>query len=199
MKLKKLALVTTLFLILMVIGLMTACAKNEGNPKLASSKVSAQVKQSQIMRIPGSIGSIAPDFSLITLDGKEVTLKQFKDKVVILNFWASWCGPCHYEIPDFIKMYDKHKKEGLEIVGITLNSGNAAKIQSFVKNNSINYTILTGDEKYLRDLTIKYGGIRGIPTTFLIDRKGIIRQQWVGARTEEIFMREINKYISEST
>lgn len=195
MKLKKLALVTTLFLILMVVGLMTACAKNKGNPKPVSSKASAQVKQSQIMRIPGSIGSIAPDFSLITLNGKEVTLKQFKDKVVILNFWASWCSPCRYEIPDFIKMYDKHKKEGLEIVGIALNSGNAAQIQSFVKNISINYTILTGDEKYLRDLTIKYGGIRGIPTTFLIDKKGIIRQKWVGARTEEIFMSEVEKLL----
>jgi len=195
MKLKKLALVITLLLILMVIGLMIACAKNKENPNTASSTASDEAKQAQSMRIPGSIGSIAPDFSLITLNGEEVTLKQFKDKVVILNFWASWCGPCRYEIPDFIKMYDKHKKDGLEIIGIALNSGNAAKIRSFVKNNSMNYTILTGDEKYLKDLTVKYGGIRGIPTTFLIDKKGIIRQKWVGARTEEIFMKEINKYI----
>lgn len=145
----------------------------------------------------GEIGTKAADFSLINLIGEEVTLNQFKDKVIMLNFWATWCGPCKAEIPDFIKMYDKHQKDGLEIIGITLSSGNATKIRSFVKNNSVNYTILTGDEKYLKDLTVKYGGIRGIPTTFLIDRKGVIQKKWVGARTERIFMKEIDKYISD--
>ncbi|MBC8491777.1 MAG: TlpA family protein disulfide reductase [Candidatus Marinimicrobia bacterium] len=143
----------------------------------------------------GEIGTKAADFSLINLIGEEVTLNQFKDKVIMLNFWATWCGPCKAEIPDFIKMYDKHQKDGLEIVGITLSSGNVAKIRSFVKNNSINYTILTGDEKYLKDLTVKYGGIRGIPTTFLIDKKGVIRQKWVGARTEKVFMAEVEKLL----
>lgn len=197
MKLKNAVTMVILFSNFMLISFGVGCAQKEQKPNTTSGKNTGEVQEQQIMRIPGSIGSIAPDFSLITLDGKEITLKQFKDKVVILNFWASWCGPCRIEIPDFIKMYDKHKKDGLEIVGITLSSGNAAKIQSFVKNNSINYTILTGDEKYLKDLTVKYGGIRSIPTTFLIDKKGIIRQKWVGARTEEIFMKEIDRYISD--
>lgn len=141
------------------------------------------------------IGEKSPDFSLITLDGEEVTLSQFKDKVVILNFWASWCGPCHMEIPDFIKMYKKYKKDGLEIIGVTLVSGTTEQIRSFVKVHEINYIILTSDEKYLQDLADQYGGIRGIPTTFLIDRKGIIRNMWVGARTKEIFISEMKKYL----
>jgi len=143
----------------------------------------------------GSIGSEAADFSLINLVGEEVTLEQFKGKVIMLNFWASWCGPCKAEIPDFIKMYDKHQKNGLEIVGIALSSGSAESIKQFVDKWNINYPILTGDEKYLQDLTNKYGGIRGVPTTFLIDRKGNIQQKWVGARTEKVFMAEVEKYL----
>jgi len=145
----------------------------------------------------GEIGTKAADFSLINLIGEEVTLNQFRDKVVLLNFWATWCGPCKAEIPDFIKMYNKHQKDGLEIVGITVSSGSAASIRQFVEKFGINYTVLTGDEKYLHDLTNKYGGIRGIPTTFLLDKKGIIQKKWVGARTERIFMQEIDKYISD--
>lgn len=145
----------------------------------------------------GEIGTKAADFSLINLIGEEVTLNQFKDKVIMLNFWATWCGPCKAEIPDFIKMYDKYQKDGLEIVGITVSSGSAASIRQFVEKFGINYTVLTGDEKYLKDLTVKYGGIRGIPTTFLIDKKGVIQKKWVGARTERIFMMEIDKYISD--
>ncbi len=143
----------------------------------------------------GSIGSEAAEFSLINLVGEEVTLDQFKDKIIMLNFWAIWCPPCKAEIPDFIKMYDKHQKDGLEIIGVALSSGSADNIRQFVEKWKINYPILTGDEKYLQDLANQYGGIRGVPTTFLIDRKGIIRQKWVGARTEKVFMAEVEKYL----
>jgi len=80
-------------------------------------------------------------------------------------------------------------------VGITLSSGSTENIRQFVEKWGMNYTVLTGDEKVLQDLTQKYGGIRGVPTTFLIDRNGNIRQKWVGARTEKIFMAEVEKYL----
>jgi len=143
----------------------------------------------------GEIGTKAAEFSLINLVGEEVTSEQFKGKVLILNFWATWCGPCRFEIPDFIKIYKQYQKKGLEIVGIAVSSGSAVQIQKFVDSWGINYSILTGDEKYLQDLANKYGGIYGIPTTFLIDRKGVIREKWIGARTEKVFLPAIEKYL----
>lgn len=156
---------------------------------------SSQVYSQPKAAAAGTIGADAANFSLINLVGEEVTLEQYRGKVVLLNFWASWCAPCKIEIPDFIRMYEKHREDGLEIIGITLSSGSVAEIRQFVQAWNINYPILTGDEKYLQDLTLKYGGIRGVPTTFLIDREGKIRQKWIGARTEKIFMAEVEKYL----
>ena len=144
---------------------------------------------------------IAPDFTLADLDGNWVSLKELKGKVVLLNFWGTWCGPCRREIPAFIKLTEKYKKDGLEIVGITLTSGPPENIQSFSDKWGINYTLLTdieGNETQV--VTAKYGQatgqrIRGIPTTFIIDREGYIRQRYVGPRSESIFYKDLEPYL----
>jgi peroxiredoxin len=144
---------------------------------------------------------IAPDFTLADLDGNWVSLSELKGKVVLLNFWGTWCGPCRREIPDFIKLAEKYKKDGLEIVGITLTSGPPENIQSFSDKWGINYTLLTdieGNETQV--VTAKYGQvtgqrITGIPTTFIIDREGYIRQRYVGPRSESIFYRDLEPYL----
>ena len=144
---------------------------------------------------------IAPDFTLADLDGNWVSLSELKGKVVLLNFWGTWCGPCRQEIPAFIKLTEKYKKDGLEIVGITLTSGPPENIQSFSDKWGINYTLLTdieGNETQV--VTAKYGQvtgqrITGIPTTFIIDREGYIRQRYVGPRSESIFYRDLEPYL----
>ena len=144
---------------------------------------------------------ISPEFTLADLDGNWVSLKELKGKVVLLNFWGTWCGPCRQEIPAFIKLTEKYKKDGLEIVGITLTSGSPENIQSFSDKWGINYTLLTdieGNETQV--VTAKYGQatgqrITGIPTTFIIDREGYIRQRYVGARSESIFYKDLEPYL----
>ena len=127
-----------------------------------------------------------------------------RGKVVLLNFWGTWCGPCRKEIPDFINLMKKHNQDGLEIVGITLTSGPPVNIKAFSDKWGINYKLLTdikGNET--QTITALYGQvtgkrITGIPTTFIIDREGVIRKRYVGPRSESIFYNDLKSF-SNST
>ncbi len=135
----------------------------------------------------------APDFELPDVNGKKVRLSDFKGKIIILNFWATWCPPCRAEIPGFIELYKKYKDKGVEIIGISLDEGGLKDVIPFMKEFGINYRILLGNYKVTQD----YGGIRGIPTTFVIDRKGSIRAKYVGYRPKEVFERDIIMLLNE--
>ncbi len=144
---------------------------------------------------------MAPDFTLADLDGDWITLNELKGKVVLLNFWGTWCGPCRREIPAFINLTEKYKKDGLEIVGVTLTSGSPSNIRSFADKWGINYTLLTDIEgNETQTVTALYSQatgqrITGIPTTFIIDREGFIRQRYVGPRSEKIFYKDLEPYL----
>ncbi|HOK57011.1 MAG TPA: redoxin domain-containing protein [bacterium] len=121
----------------------------------------------------------APDFVLNSIDGKEIKLSNYKDKKVILNFWATLCPPCKEEIPYFVKFYNENKNK-IEIIGIEL-TGKKKEIEQIVKKYNISYPICISDGK-IENL---YGGIRFVPTTFVIDEKGYIILKKVGLMTEE--------------
>jgi cytochrome c biogenesis protein CcmG/thiol:disulfide interchange protein DsbE len=107
------------------------------------------------------------DFSLEDINGKTVNLADYRGKVVILNFWGTWCPPCRAEIPDFIKFYKNYKDKGVEIIGIAVSSPEE-DVKKMVEDYGINYTVCMSDKK-VENL---YGGIRAVPTTFIIDKKG---------------------------
>ena len=190
--------ILTIFL-MTIIAFAISCSNNEKQEvkKEIKKEVKQEVKKNEqeVVITPGSIGAKAADFKLVNLDGETVTLETYKDKVIMLNFWATWCPPCKKEIPDFIKMYDKYEKDGLVILGVGGFREGLDKIQPFVDEKKINYPVLIIEQKKVESLVNNYGGIRGIPTTFLIDKDGIIREKWVGPRSEEVFMKEVNKYL----
>lgn len=133
----------------------------------------------------------APDFTLPKFKGGQFTLSSLKGKVIILDFWATWCGPCRMEIPGFIKLYEKYKDSGLEIVGVALDRSGERAVGPFAKQYGINYIIVFGG----REITQKYGGIPGIPTTFIIDRKGNIAGKHIGYAPKEAFEEVIKKLL----
>jgi len=127
-----------------------------------------------------SIG-LAPDFELTSLDGSTIKLSSLKGKVVLLDFWATWCPPCRKMIPELKKIYSKYKNKGVEVIGISMDEGSLGTIKSFVDNTGINYPVVRGDHA----LSKAYGYINAIPTSFIIDKAGVIRDKHTGFQSAE--------------
>jgi cytochrome c biogenesis protein CcmG/thiol:disulfide interchange protein DsbE len=130
----------------------------------------------------------APAFALKSAtDGKVMKLADLKGKVVIVDFWATWCPPCRAEIPDFVALQKQYGAKGLQIVGVSVDKGGTDGVVKFMKENHINYPILMSDPS----AEAAYGGIRAIPTTFLIDRKGNMVHKFIGGTEKAAFEKEI--------
>ncbi len=170
-----------------VVGILAAyglMGRNEPKAAGPAPQGSAGVAMSAAGR-----GGAAPAFSLPDLKGREVPLSDFRGKVVVLDFWATWCPPCKREIPDFIDLQRKYGPQGLQIVGIALDE--PEKVADFVRQNGMDYPVLMGSD----EVAARYGGIEGIPTTFLIDRDGKIVNRFEGFRPKSVFEEEIRKLL----
>lgn len=129
----------------------------------------------------------APNFKLKAQDGKVIELAKLKGKVVVVNFWATWCGPCRREIPGFMEVYTQYKSKGLEIVGVSLDQEGWEVVKPYLQRTPITYPIVIGDGA----LAEAYGGIDAIPSTFIIDKNGNIARKHVGYMSKTDFERII--------
>ena len=133
----------------------------------------------------------APDFKLPGVNGDTVHLYDYKGKVVILDFWATWCPPCKAEIPGFIELMKKLKDKPFTVIGVALDD--PKRVDAFYKKYKMNYPVAYGDRQIAR----LYGGIRGIPTTFILDKDMRIVKKFVGYRSKEIFLQTVEQLLNE--
>lgn len=110
----------------------------------------------------------APDFTLQDANGASVKLSDYRGKVVLLNFWATWCGPCGVEIPWFVEFEQEYKSKGLEVVGVSMDEEGWSAVKPYVAEHKLNYRVLLGTDS----VSQLYGGVESLPTTFIIDRDG---------------------------
>jgi thiol-disulfide isomerase/thioredoxin len=133
----------------------------------------------------------APNFSLKNAAGQTVELARLHGKVVVVNFWATWCGPCRAEIPGMLDVYEKYKGKGLEIVGISVDRDGWPVINPFVKKLNIKYPVVLGNG----EVTDAYGGIDAIPTSFFVDREGRVLLRHVGYMSKEDFEKAVKSVL----
>ena len=134
----------------------------------------------------------APGWTLKDLNGKTVSLSDFKGKVVVLDIWATWCPPCRAEIPHFIEIQNEFKGQGVTVVGLSVDSSGPAAVAEFAKSNGMNYPIVMADEK----TAVAYGADQGIPTSVVIDANGNIVGTHLGLTDKAVFVEEIKKALA---
>lgn len=194
-------------LIAVVAGGVTACAPREQDsppkPKVSTGVTSATVAPAFTPVVPNAAGAgtitalpklgPAPAWRLQDLAGKPVTSAQFKGKVVVVDFWATWCPPCRAEIPGYTELQKKYADDGLVIVGISLDQAGPEVVKSFAEKFGINYPLVMADEK----VAAAFGGVEAIPTTILIDRNGQIRDRKEGAEETSEYEKKIASVLRE--
>jgi peroxiredoxin len=157
-----------------------SCSKGDRQARRAAPKAESNRKA-------------APAFTLKDADGKTVSLEDYKGKVVLLNFWATWCGPCKIEIPWFVDFEQKYKDKGFSVIGVSMDEDGWNAVKPFLAEEKVNYRILLGNDS----VGTLYGGVDSLPTTFVIDRDGRIAATHIGLVSKSDYQDEIVRLLED--
>jgi len=135
----------------------------------------------------------APNFSLKDADGNAVNLTDYRGKVVLVNFWATWCGPCEAEIPWFIEFEKKYKDKGFAVLGVSMDDDGWKSVRPYVASHKINYRVMIGSEV----VSQQFGEIESLPTSFVLDREGRIASNHIGLVDKVDYQNEIVKLLED--
>ncbi len=134
----------------------------------------------------------APDFTLKDSMGRSFKLSDYKGKVVLLNFWATWCGPCKIEIPWFAEFEQKHKDQGFAVLGISMDEEGWEVVRPYLEKTRMNYRVAIGNDTMAQ----LYGGVDSLPTSFMVDRQGRIASVHVGLVSKSDYQNEITEMLA---
>lgn len=132
----------------------------------------------------------APAFKVDTIDGKPLSLADYKSKVILLNFWATWCGPCRSEVPDLVELQDRYKDQ-LQVIGLVVDDDDEDAVKKFAEKYGINYPIAIATD----EMRTEYGGIPALPTSFMLDQEGRVVQKHEGLRDPVLYEVEIRSLL----
>jgi len=135
----------------------------------------------------------APAWELKDIEGATVRSDQFAGKVVVIDFWATWCPPCRAEIPGYVELQKKYGKDGFVIIGVSLDQAGTDVVKAFAGKNAVNYPMVMGTDA----VVAAFGGVEAIPTTFLIDRTGQIRDRKLGAEETAEYEKKVLSVLNE--
>jgi len=141
------------------------------------------------------VGQRAPDFTLIDSTGSPIKLSELKGKVVLLDFWATWCGGCKVEIPWYMEFETKYAKKGLATIGVSIDDDGWKSVKPFLQEHKINYPIVIGTQ----DIANEYGGLPSLPMTLLIDRSGKVAESHPGMVNKEEFENKIKQLLEQNS
>ena len=169
--------ILTIFALSLLIA--AGCSRNDESVKTTASAAEAASTAPAEAKSTSSLPDLgeAPTWTLAQIDGTSLASSAFAGKVVVVDFWATWCPPCREEIPGYIEMQRELEAAGVVIVGISLDQAGPGVVKTFAEKFGINYPLVMGDSKVVE----AFGGIEAIPTTFLIDREGKVRHRKVGS------------------
>jgi peroxiredoxin len=142
---------------------------------------------------PPQVGQPAPDFILSDSTGSSVKLSAYKGKVVLLDFWATWCGGCKVEIPWYVEFQNKYRNEGLAAIGVSMDDDGWKSVKPFLEEHKLNYPVVIANQ----DLTTRYGGLPSLPMTLLIDRDGKIAESHAGMVDKNAFENKIKTLLRQ--
>lgn len=146
------------------------------------------VQAKQVHAAAGEIGSRLPDFSATDLEGRKLSSADLRGKVLLIDIWATWCGPCKKEMPGYQRLADKYRSGGLAVVGLKANMmADTEDPLSFARKIGVHYPLVIATDDVLQ----KFGGLEGLPTTLLYDRQGVLRKKVIGFEYTEVFESEL--------
>ena len=136
-------------------------------------------------------GKPAPDFTLTSLDGKNVSLSDYRGQAVLLNFWATWCGPCKIEIPWFMDFQKTYKDRDFAVIGVSLDEDGWDSVKPYIEDHKMNYRVVLGNDQ----ISQLFGSIDSLPTTLVIDREGRIASMHIGLVAKNAYQKEIEQLL----
>lgn len=174
--------VTLVLLAVLILGLREIHQFQSSPPAGAAGSSAESAPTIRFVKNPQPV----PAFTVETLEGQTISAESLRGKVILLNFWATWCGPCIAEIPDLIQLQNKYERQ-FQVIGLSVDAGSPEDVKRFVQEKKINYPIAIVSS----DLQGKFGGVMGLPTSFIVNTNGRIVQKHVGLRDPAIYDLEI--------